>query len=252
VPRPAPLGHLTRAALGHLKRSLLSFAYRGTAVECPVCERRFLGFRPHGGRPGRLCPYCSSLPRHRLFWLWLREQAVQGDVLHVAPEWGIEQRLRGPGYVSTDLHGGMVKADLQDLPFDDDSFDWIICNHVLSYVPDDERAISELRRVLRSSGVLLMQNPIDRSQARSYEGPDLRYGIRRYGRDLYSKLRRAGFEVKTVRFIECMPPAMVKRMRLGSHAVKATGDDILVCQPAPREAAIRTAGELVTPQTQRS
>ncbi|MDH4168658.1 MAG: class I SAM-dependent methyltransferase [Acidimicrobiia bacterium] len=44
-------------------------------------------------------------------------------------------------------------ADVQHLPFADNSFDHVICNHALYHVPDRPRAVAELCRVLRSDGV---------------------------------------------------------------------------------------------------
>jgi SAM-dependent methyltransferase len=52
-----------------------------------------------------------------------------------------------------DVDGAVVNA--QCLPFDDQTFDVAVANHMLYHVPDPARAVSELRRVLRDDGVLL-------------------------------------------------------------------------------------------------
>ena len=44
-------------------------------------------------------------------------------------------------------------ADIQNLPFEDDSFDIVIANSMLYHVPDILKGISEVRRVLKSDGV---------------------------------------------------------------------------------------------------
>lgn len=45
-----------------------------------------------------------------------------------------------------------VKADAVDLPFPDDSLDVVLSTQVLEYVPDVERAVAEIARVLRPGG----------------------------------------------------------------------------------------------------
>lgn len=73
----------------------------------------------------------------------------------------------------TDLSDGMVEeareraerngfavrdaraCDVQSLPFDDDTFDVVLANHMLYHVPDPDLAVAELARVLRPAGVLL-------------------------------------------------------------------------------------------------
>jgi len=42
--------------------------------------------------------------------------------------------------------------DIQNIPFPDNSFDIVIANHMLYHVPDIEKALSEVKRVLRSNG----------------------------------------------------------------------------------------------------
>ena len=47
------------------------------------------------------------------------------------------------------------ECDVQDLPFNDDSFDVVVANHMLYHVPDPDRAVAELARVVRPEGVVL-------------------------------------------------------------------------------------------------
>jgi len=55
----------------------------------------------------------------------------------------------------TDAADDLLNLDVQDLPFADGSFDVALANHMLYHVPDVERALRELRRVLKPDGVLL-------------------------------------------------------------------------------------------------
>ena len=45
-------------------------------------------------------------------------------------------------------------ADVQELPFEGERFDAVVANHVLHYVPDRERALSEITRILRPGGTM--------------------------------------------------------------------------------------------------
>jgi SAM-dependent methyltransferase len=52
-----------------------------------------------------------------------------------------------------------VHGDLLALPFDDDSFDLVVCFEAIEHVDDPGRALDELRRVLRSDGLLVISSP---------------------------------------------------------------------------------------------
>lgn len=87
--------------------------------------------------------------------------------------WDNQQTPRSMSITLSDLSPGMVAAaverartngfeqvdgrecDVQDLPFDDDSFDIVVANHMLYHVPDPDRALAEMARVLRPGGTLL-------------------------------------------------------------------------------------------------
>jgi ubiquinone/menaquinone biosynthesis C-methylase UbiE len=52
------------------------------------------------------------------------------------------------------------EADAHALPFPDDSFDSVVCTFSLCAIPDDRRALSEMTRVLRPGGRLLLADHI--------------------------------------------------------------------------------------------
>ena len=169
VIRYVPRKYLQRVA--NLGLKLVSVFYAGSAVTCPVCEKSFKKFLPYGrfkARPNALCPNCLSLERHRLIWLYLREQTdffnTKLDVLHIAPEACFIPRFEkqhGDQYITADIESPLakVKMDIHDIPFPENTFDVVLCNHVLEHVRDDIRAMSEIRRVLKPGGFAILQIP---------------------------------------------------------------------------------------------
>ncbi|MFL5906651.1 MAG: class I SAM-dependent methyltransferase [Solirubrobacterales bacterium] len=133
-------------------------------------------------------------------------------MLHFAPEPALATRLRkaAGNYVSVDIdrsRSPSVVADITELPFDDASFDLVLCSHVLEHVPDDGRAMREMNRVLRSAGVALIQSPVNYEMEKTLEAPGVTSPeererlfsqpdhVRVYGRDLRDRLEAAGFVV---------------------------------------------------------
>ncbi len=210
---PAPYHH----AVKQLYLRLASAWYVGDQVLCPCCGGQFRAFLPFGKVrrvPSSRCPGCGSLKRHRLQWLFFQERtnlfADRLRVLHIAPEHVLQSalaRLPNLDYISADLDSplAMIKMDITSIQFADDSFDVILCSHVLEHVPDDQRAMGELRRVLRPGGWAIIQSPLDTRRATTFEdfsviSPAERermFGqddhVRIYGRDYNDRLEAAGF-----------------------------------------------------------
>jgi SAM-dependent methyltransferase len=204
----------------------------GRRYQCTCCGWRFRRLLPFKNRVNSRCPWCGSIERHRLLALYLRERtsAFVGptDVLHVAPEEGIRrvlQRSDTARTVSVDLEHPLadLHMDIRALTFADETFDLAICSHVLEHIPDDRQAISELYRVLRPGGTLLVMVPFDESAAATREDsrvvdPAERfrlYGqrdhVRFYGRDLVDRLATAGFAVEMDRFGASLPAEVARR-----------------------------------------
>lgn len=178
--------------------------------------RRFAGAQ---GRPAARCPRCGSLERHRHLWLYLeREVGIRSRalaVLHVAPDPGIDARMRGLAnlrYVSGDLLEGRGEhvVDLTKLSFGDASFDLLIAFHVLEHVPDDGLALAEIRRVLRPGGSALLQVPLrdgptlEDPSAATPEARAAMFGqedhVRVYGSDFPDRVAAAGLRADAVEF----------------------------------------------------
>jgi SAM-dependent methyltransferase len=211
----------------------VQLAMSGRRVECPCCAWRFRRFRAYNG-PDRVCWRCGAMERHRSLWLYLDrhgELIRPGmSVLHVAPEPVLRDRFANvPGvrYVGGDLTAqfGPEEIDVTQLRFADESFDAVVCNHVLEHVPNDRRAMHELARVLKPGGWAVLQVP-DVEAPRTDEDPavtdpgerERRFGqhdhVRRYGWDFVDRLREAGFSVAVERPETELPAEVVERCRL--------------------------------------
>jgi len=210
-------------------RTQRKFAYRGTAVCCPICDRTFGRWEvPEGEAWRHICPLCHAEARHRSLWLWLPTTdllARRHSLLHFAPEWLIQAKLRAlPNldYISADLTSPLADrtVDITEIPFADNSFDIIFCSHVLHYIPDDRRAMSELYRVLRPGGwaLLLVPYRADRDTDEDPSAPPeerlIRFGaeehLRSYGKDYLDRLRAAGFDVENERINDRFDPSIVR------------------------------------------
>ncbi len=166
----------------------LAVFYRGSRYCDPLDGYRYRALLPYGrldSRQNALAPAALSLERHRLIWLWLtRVYGLNGQgaervpirVLHVAPEPCLQralQRCHGVIYTSVDLESpwASVHCNIESMPFPDDAFDLILCNHVLEHVEHDRRAMRELLRVLSPDGVALLLVPLDNDRAETLEDP---------------------------------------------------------------------------------
>jgi SAM-dependent methyltransferase len=213
--RFVPRKYLQRVSGVGLK--LLGLFYAGNKVTCPVCEKSFSKFLPYGRirpRANALCPNCQALERHRLIWLYLEDRTdffkKKLKVLHVAPEACFIprfQKVHGDGYITADIESPLakVKMDIHQIPFNDNTFDVVLCNHVLEHVADDIKAMSEINRVLKKGGFAIMQVPFFPPlpeitfENRSITDPREReklFGqddhVRKYGMDYTKRIQRAG------------------------------------------------------------
>jgi len=242
IPRPLLI------RLSYLIRPLIALILKGNRYTDPIDGRSFRKFLPYGyekQRKGVLSPSTLSLERHRLLWLWLQHKtdffSKPAKVLHFAPEQAFYKRFRKMkhlDYTTTDLHSPLadIKADICNLPFGENEYDLIFCNHVLEHIPDDLKAMKELYRVLKPEGMAILQIPQDLSRETTFEDhtitdPKERAAIfgqydhvRVYGRDYFDKLRAVGFEVDEVNYTTTLRPEEVDRYRL------AQGEILPVCR----------------------
>jgi len=149
-------------------------------------------------------------------WLYLKERTAffkSGlQVLHIAPEACFIKRfekIHGDRYITADIESPLakVKMDIHQIPFRENTFDVVLCNHVLEHVNDDIKAMNEIQRVLKPDGFAILQvpffNPVpettfedptitDRQEREKIFGQDDH--VRKYGRDYPQRIKRAGLK----------------------------------------------------------
>ena len=241
IPRPILI------RLSYLAKPVLAFVLRGKKYTDPIDGKSFKSFLPYGygkQRPNVLSPSTLSLERHRLLWLYLKNETdfftSNKKVLHFAPEQAFYKRfrqLKNLDYTTTDLLSPLadVKADICDLPFEDNTYDVILCNHVLEHIPNDTKAMQELYRVLKPNGIAILQIPQDLNRETTFEDNTITdkkeraeiFGqydhVRIYGRDYFDKLRSIGFKVVEVDYTAKLSSEKIDKYRL------AQGEIIPVC-----------------------
>ena len=201
-------------------KPILKILMYGNKYTDPIDGKNFRAFLPYGYNKIRnnvLSPSTYSLERHRLLWLYLKNETsffkAKLKVLHFAPESALMNRfkkLKNISYDTIDLNSPIadIKADICDLPFLDNSYDFILCNHVLEHVIDDDKAMRELYRVLKKNGLGIFQVPIDYNRDTTFEDFSVTnkrernklFGqydhVRIYGLDFFDRLQKAGFSVE--------------------------------------------------------
>ena len=260
IPRPI----LIRLSI--VVRPILAFLLKGNRFTDPIDGKSFRMFLPYGygnQRNNVLSPSTLSLERHRLLWLYLQNETdffqseLDSDssvkqpksiklrdpetssvlkVLHFAPEQEFYKRFKKQtniNYTTTDLLSPLadVKADICNLPFKDNEYDIIFCNHVLEHIPDDTKAMQELYRVLKPGGMGIFQIPQDLSRAVTFSDDTIvdqkerakifgQYDhVRIYGRDYFDKLRSIGFKVIEEDYTSKLTPEQVEKYCLAKAEI---------------------------------
>jgi SAM-dependent methyltransferase len=215
---PVRAARLFLSVYGARAKSELTNKLLPPRVECPICGWRGRVFYDYidgdSFSPAVECPRCLSHGRHRALFAWLdrdfRLAEKSGRALVCAPEKPIAPLWKSSASLSVarlDIEpsrGVDLLADLQEIPFAADTFDLIWCHHVLEQIPDDRRALGEMRRVLKPrTGVLIVSSAMARNEKTNEFGfSNVNHfgNWRIYGQDYPEKLKDCGFAVEAIEF----------------------------------------------------
>jgi len=200
--------------------------------KCVICNKKIKKFLRTGNdfmvfkklsvisggiRENSVCPKCGSLERHRLEYMYICRETdiLQGKckILHFAPEelfMQIFSNRDNIDYFTADIVKGraMCEVDITNIPFGSNEFDYVICNHVLEHIPNEAKALAEIKRVLVLGGRALLMVPIALACETTIEKDNITtdqeridyYGqsdhVRLYGRDFHKQLEKANFKVE--------------------------------------------------------
>lgn len=222
----------------------------GGGYYCPCCESSVIDFAPYnsvkseafenykiiggGYREHAICPICNCSDRNRWQKYVLENftdiSHTECNVLHIAPEKDINRWVSHNGkcdYYSGDIALGNAnhRVDLTDIQFKEDFFDYIIANHVLEHIENIDLAFSEIRRVLKPDGKLIVSFPICMDvitkEDKTISRPEDRlreFGqsdhVRLFGNDYKEYIEKYGFNVEVKSPKDCLADDMIKKYGL--------------------------------------
>ncbi|MBN1125530.1 MAG: methyltransferase domain-containing protein [Sedimentisphaerales bacterium] len=191
--------------MSRLKRLIYRFKNRHkTKYMCPLCGYRgpFSDVHQPNGPSSfdTTCPQCGSRARHRLMSLVMdllseRYNFNEMKALHFAPEIFFRERYQNTfrEYKTTDLAMENVdfNADICNLPFENNSYDVVLACHVLEHIKEDRKAMSEIHRICRPGGIVIIQVPITAMKTIEYPAPNPYETdhVRCPGQDYYDRFR---------------------------------------------------------------
>ena len=179
---------------------------------CNVCRWTGSAFQGEAHTESANCPRCGSIARDR-FLLWCftnRSPKMRGArIIETSPRLGGEYRSymqRWFSYRTSDFdlsaHRGDIQLDLQSIDLPDASVDVVLTPHVLEHVPDTDRALSELFRVISPGGRMYLQIPIVYGETAAPTEPEFHADntpvFWNFGWDLTDRLRDVGFQTRVL------------------------------------------------------
>ncbi|WP_353164539.1 class I SAM-dependent methyltransferase [Empedobacter brevis] len=220
-------------------KKLKGLFLKGNNAYCNCCGRSFSKFldKSNGidSRHNAECPNCGSLERTRVLLEFLKNEtdlfSKSNSLLHIAPEDTLKEIFKKSEnlyYVNGDINRDFADEviDITSIHYPDNTFDYIICSHVLGHVPNEKQAIEELYRTLKIGGKAFILTPIH-PENNTFENKEIvtdydrliNYGekdlIRLHGQDFEERLKRENTVVKMIDYRLQIEAAYAKKLSVG-------------------------------------
>ena len=216
-----------------IKNIYQKFRLRGGKVRCNICGKNFNHFNKECERLNARCPECCSLESTRTLWFYLSNEVLgkknKNKFLYFSPEPFLLEKLKQYNIQleerSYEYFGNLLISGFEKLP--GSLYDVIIFSQLLQYVKDEQAVFSELKRLLRPGGFVIILTLINWEMERTYEKPVTeedrdrlhRYfepGLERvYGADFQKRLVKAGFGVEAIDYADQLGSVAREYYRLG-------------------------------------
>ena len=226
-----------RLALHYALFKIEAIFLAGNKYECCCCSKSSRRFLSHGNvtiRKNIRCPHCLSLERMRILCKYIQNVIMTENtkplrILDFAPVMGLKNYLRNSPSVAEYIDGDIdpnvatYKVDITQMPFEDNSFDLVLCSHVLYCVPEDRKGMQEIYRVLRPGGRALIIDTIEGEHTVELghlpkETLLKEYGdentCRVYGRDITEILGTYGLKAQIIDYVKQLPSDFIEKQRL--------------------------------------
>ncbi len=201
-------------------RPIYYLFFKGKKFQCNICKKKLRKFISLNNNDS-LCPYCGSISRSRRLWDLLNSEFIKANisVLDFSPHRTIYRNLKknnSISYTGTDLSGDFIsdiKLDITNIDAKAETYDLIICYHILEHIEDDVKAMNELNRILKKDGICIIQTPF--KEGETYENPLIKTDkerIKHFGqkdhvriysvKGLKERLAKCGFKAEILNFEE--------------------------------------------------
>lgn len=201
-----------------LLRNIVSLFYMGNSCHCNICNFNMSAFIDLNNND-KLCPKCGSLERTRRLWSILENQIQGKKILHFSPSQSIRAKIESLDsieYVTSDYAGefkATKRLNIVAIDEPDDSYDIVICYHILEHIENDLKAMKELKRILKPGGKCFIQTPFksgdiyENEEVKTEEERLIHFGqkdhVRIYSlKGLIHRLEKVGFQTEHKEYTE--------------------------------------------------